>query len=278
MNKTPLSKPYALQLNEINNQLCFAALVNEEACKVIRPGHAHPEKADTTTLFPGNSHASRIHRWAKDLAEVEVRAVSTSCRSALIAASEYVQIYCEEALKLVGSVSAIPHDPPAGGADEKLRAQLKAAGAPVIDGVFDTVIYLRRRRNNLVHANGSFRADFEKHFPAGAERLTAFWAKRPTELGGFDFANRRIEVFTVEDGYAVMNLFRICLSEIDGWVAGLLPLPHVVETIVKALLVRAPGLGGDLPRLVRKTRAVLELDYSERLDAATLGPMVQAAV
>lgn len=278
MKKTPLSRPYARQLNAINDQLCFAALAYEEVRKIISPGHDHPGAADTTTLFPGNTQASRIHRVAKELPAVEAEAVSTSCRSALIAASEYIQIYCEEALKALIQAVDTPITPPPGGADEKLKAQLKASGAPVIDGIFDTVIYLRRRRNNLVHANGSFRSEFERHFPAGAARLSAFWGGRPADLGGFDFANRQIDVFTVEDGYAMMNLFRICLAEIDAWVAGLLPLPYIVETVVGTLLATGPGLRHNLPRLVRKARTVIEYDYGERLAKSTLEPLVEAAV
>lgn len=279
MKKTPLSKPYAARLNNLNDQLCFAALVTEEANKVINSSASHPATADTASLFPGNIHAPRIHRLATELPEFERLAVSTNCRTALIAASEYLQVYCKYAVHAVAPAFGGPITPePPGGKDEKLQAHLKVWGAPVVDEIFETVVYLRRRRNKLVHADEQLSPADESYIASAAPRLKAFWSTRPADLGGFDFANRQIDVFSVDDGYAMMNLFRICLHEIDSWVAAVLPLPHVAETVARSILAHSPGLRGDIPRLVRKARSIIMLDYGGTFSPSTLEPLVRMAL
>jgi len=150
MNKTPFGRGCGARLTAINDQLCFGAFAAEELNRTII-AHADPSATTTAAAFPSNSHAARIDRRLADLPTFEARATDTLCASALIAASEHVQAYFKTARatirRLTGTLSPVTQ----GGDDERLQGLLIALGAPVAAEVFDTVIYLRARRNRLVH-------------------------------------------------------------------------------------------------------------------------------
>lgn len=283
MKKTPIAAPYSRRLNDINDQLCFGALGAEEISRVTATVAALPSGATTVTLFPGNSHASRIHRKAEDLPAFERGAVNTACLSALIAGSEFMQAYCEAALSAARQLTGLPATNGGGGREERLQAQLAAWGSPIAGGIVDTVTYLRRRRNCLVHADGALSLDLSTWFaagpvpPGGPSALATFWSGRPVDLMGFDFADQAIDEFRVEDGYAIMNLFRICLVEIDAVVASVLPVGSVVAMEAQQLVARAPHLKGDWDRLTKKVGGILELNYGAGHNTAALRPMVRLA-
>jgi len=111
----------------------------------------------------------------------------------------------------------------------------------------------------------------------GAQRLEHYWKGRPTNLLGFDFHNQALDHFRAEDGYAMMNLFRICQTTIDQWVASSLPLNGVAEEIARDAIVRQPALRNDIPRLNRTTRALVKRDYGQQISEAMIDAPVRAA-
>lgn len=275
MKKTPWGRACDVRLTAINDQLCFGAFASKELNRTIA-ARGPPKDITAAAAFPSNPHAARIDRRLVDLPQFEQSAVNTLCASALIAASEHIQEAFRTSRAELRRLTNTSAQTPIGGEDEKLKAQLTACGAPVVDEIFETVVYLRLRRNRLVH-EGPLNATWQQYFAQGAGNLERFWSGRPTNLLGFDFHNPQLGAFRVEDGYAMMNLFRICQNTIDGWVAACLPARAIAEGIAKRLIREDRGLRHEVPRLMRKTRALLELEFGGALNAQELENAARAA-
>lgn len=278
MKKTPLGAACDAQLTAINDQLCFGAFSAEELNRVI-VAQALPSDTLTPVAFPSNTHASRINRRLADLPDFEVRTTNTLCASALIAASEHMQAYYRAATDELTRLTGMAPPVVQGGDDVRLQAYLVALGASVTPEVFDTVIYLRQRRNRLVHL-GPLNAWFLQFFASptgGAAGLKAYWRGRPTKLSGFDFANRDLDQFTIKDGYAMMNLLRIGLNTIDSWVAAQLPIDLIAEEIAREVIATEPGLRNETPRLAKKTSALMKIRYCTTVTAAQIDASVRKA-
>lgn len=276
MKKTPAGVACDARLTEINDQLCFGAFSTIELSRIIAALN-HPPETLASIAFPQNPHAPRIDRRLEDLPEFQGQAIRTLNASALIAASEYVQAFFRSSSTTVHRLTGTASPLKQGGEDEKLRDQLVALGAPVVPEIFDTVIYLRLRRNRLVHEGplGQWLDDF---FDAGVgNRVKAYWGTRRTKLFGFDFLDRDLGRFTINDGYAVMNLLRICMKTIDGWVAAQLPVAKLADEVARDLISRYPGLRNEIPTLTKRTRRELESLYGTKVALAEIdGPVRKA--
>jgi hypothetical protein len=277
MIKTPHSKPYADRLNAINDQLCFGAFLADEATAAMVPVIAAAPLTYTSAAFPANAHASRIHRELGDLPDFARQAMSTLCGNALGMGSEHLQTYCAEIRSAgyawLGGAPINPKD----GEDEQLRDQLALWGVTGLDEIFETVIYMRRRRNHLVHARDTIASAMKTFLAARAAPLDAFWAVRPVKLRGFTFTNPDLDTFTIDDGYAVMNLMRICLSEIDAAFAALLPVDPIAVDLANDRVAAAPHLRSNIPVLIRKVCADLDLQYGRKYSPRVIAPALAAA-
>lgn len=264
--KTPLAGRYLRKLDGINDQLCFNAFAAEVVAGEVTPMAAQEPDTFTTAAFPDNPHASRIHRRLAELPAFQTDAISQACANSLQAGSEHLQAYFDEVRKLgvaiLGGGVGTRDDE---GDDERLQRQLKAWMAACPGEIFETAIYLRRRRNHLVHLHEEPASEMRNFLGSGAARLTRFWAKRPIDLMSFDFANQALDRFRIEDGYAVMNLMRVCLRDVDAAVAANLPVEALARRAATEILGRDRQLRGSPALLARKVRTTLQMDYGAQI-------------
>lgn len=276
MKKTPMGAACDARLNEINDQLCFGAFAAVELNRVVT-AQAQPSGTMTPVAFPSNPHATRINRPVGDLPAFEATATSTLCASALIAASEHMQVYYRAAMMELRRLAGAPAPTVEGGDDDKLQELLTGLGAPVIPEIFQAVIYLRQRRNNLVHY-GALKPWLKDYLDKrGATDLQAYWGTRRTKLFGFDFRSRDLRSFTIHDGYAMMNLLRIGLKTIDGWVAAQLPIDPIAEEIAREIVSLEPGLRNEVSGLTRKTKAYMAARYGASVTLTQIDAPVRRA-
>jgi hypothetical protein len=268
--KTPLAGRFLEKLDGINDQLCFSAFAAEVVAAEVRPLAAAQPDAFTTEIFHGNPHASRIHRRLADLPAFQADAISQACANSLQTGSEHLQAYFDEVRKLgvhlLGGEVGVRNDE---GDDERLERQFQAWRAPYPGEISATAIYLRRRRNHLVHLHDEPASEMRNFLGSGAPKLTKFWAKRPTDLMGFDFSNRALDRFRIEDGYAAMNLLRICLREVDAALAAVLPIEGLARQASIDILARDRRLRGSPSALARKLRATLQMEYGAQVSEQT---------
>ena len=261
--KTPLAARYLRKLDNINDQLCFNAFAAEVVAGQVTPMVMVEPEAFTTAAFPGNPHASRIHRRVAELPTFQAEAMSQACANSLQVGSEHLQAYFDDVRKLGvgllgGEVARRDDDE---GNDERLHRQLKAWRGTCPSEIFETAIYLRRRRNHLVHLHEAPASEMRNFLGSGATKLIKFWGKRPTELLGFNFAASALDRFPIEDGYAVMNLMRVCLRTVDAAVAAVLPVEGLARRAAGEVLNRDGKLRGAPSNVARKLRETVKMDY-----------------
>ncbi len=257
--RTPIVAPFRKKLDMINDQLCFGAFYAFEASLQL---HDQSVASFTTDAFPHNPYASRIHRRVKELAEFEEIYLNQSALMAMQAGVETVQAYFCAVRKHTAALHKIDMSSGESADDEALHEQIISINCRTTTELFETAVYLRRRRNHLIHQLSEPSSEMKKFWKAGgAQRLDEFWLKRPAELFGFDFSNRALDAFRIEDGFAIMNLLRICMLEIDRDVAQSLPRDALLEEIEKSVLSEKPHLKGDNNRLRNKVLSRLQRDY-----------------
>ena len=243
----------------VNDQLCFGAFYAFEASQQLRN---HSVASFTTDAFPQNPFSSRIHRLISEMVEYEETYFNQSALMAMQAGVEIAQAYFKAVRKHAATLHRLDLNSGASADDEALHEQMRSISYHTTPELFETVVYLRRRRNHLIHQLEEPSSEMKKFWKNGdAQRLNSFWLERPAELFGFDFYNHTLDAFRIEDGFAIMNLLRICMLEIDRDVAQSLPRGAVLEEIEKSVLSEKPHLKGDKNRLRRKVLSRLRCDY-----------------
>lgn len=257
--RTPIVGPFRRKLDMVNDQLCFGAFYAFEASLQLRDQSV---ASFTTDAFPQNPFASRIHRRISKMVEFEEVFFNQSALMAMQAGVEIVQAYFSAVRKHSATLHKLGMHSGASADDEALHEQMRSISCRTTPELFETIVYLRRRRNHLVHQLEEPSSEMKKFWKSGdAQRLNEFWLKRPAELFGFDFMNYTLDAFRIEDGFAIMNLLRICMLEIDRDVAQSLPGDAVLEEIEKSVLSENPHLKGDNNRLRKKVLSRLRRDY-----------------
>jgi hypothetical protein len=173
---------------------------------------------------------------------------------------EIAQAYCAS---LIGMVSSVFEGEPKKNEpdDAALQRLMSDWGFSGHIEFLDTLIYLRRRRNIVVHMVEKLPPEMKAFLSGGAKRLAAFWQTRPANLMGFDFSNPNLSDFTYADGFAIMNLLRICLSEIDAIFMKGIPAEHLVRELRAIVVKKSPSAAGNSSTLARKISRLMLDDY-----------------
>jgi hypothetical protein len=76
--------------------------------------------------------------------------------------------------------------------------------------------------------------------------------------------------------FAIMNLLRICVREIDVLFASTLTLEDVIGTTVEGIIAGKPGLKSNHSKVVSKARSNIKMNYGERFPLSTVTKIVES--
>ncbi|MEP3948104.1 hypothetical protein [Ascidiaceihabitans sp.] len=264
--RTPLLKSFRNRLDIANDQLCFSAFYAYEASQLVSAKAAKQPDSFTSEVFDRNPFSSRIHRCMNDMANFQTEFLAQASATALHVGVETLLAY----MSAVRSHSSSLHGGEASSMgnpeEEELLKHLQDVSCILEKELFDTTSYLRRRRNHLVHMLADPTNEMKRFWNKGACFVTDFWSKRPAQLFDFDFFSQDLAEFTIEDGFAIMNILRIIMSDIDRAIASSLPQDAVLKEVTHRTVDRSKHLLGNHGRLIRKIRALAVLEYGLDLD------------
>lgn len=266
--RTPVLDDYRLQLDAVNDHLCYGAFYAFEASQnILQKASKQPDEF-TTQLFPSNPYSERIHRPVTDIINFEEKYLNQSAAIALQTGMEVVQCYFKKVRKFAANFHNIESANTSEPEDELLLTQMTLMKCEFQKEMFDTIVYLRRRRNHCVHMLQNPTSEMEKFWKNDAELLNQFWKIQRTNLLDFDFSNEELTAFRIQDGFAIMNLLRVCMSVIDSNIAINFSIQDIIADATKRVLLDSNHLRGDQERCIRKVKGLVMRDYGKRLETA----------
>lgn len=240
MDRTPIGKKFIEELIKVNDQLCYSALLHHEfEGATLDHAKSSPDEF-TSSIFPSNPFSERLYRRAKDLPAFSLQSRTTGFRMAVIVGYEHVLAYLEEAQAFRARRKPSPEDSIYDDAPEdqifnKLTNWLPQSPNK---GYFTTLGYFRHMRNTFAHGHVGPSKEFSAFAAQHSHSLRKFWSNGVTDLGGFDFKSAQSKTLSADTAFAIMNLFRICLREIDSLLASTLSLEDVLGPTVGGIIER----------------------------------------
>jgi hypothetical protein len=143
------------------------------------------------------------------------------------------------------------------GSRSKLTQKGRDNEAPSIN-LINTLKYLRLRRNHFIHAtDDALSAEMTKLIRHSSSQLQAYWSGKSSILG-LSFLSTNIGTFTPDEGITLIKLVRVCIEEIDAYIASFVKVEQVIRDINLQLLKKRPELKEltqhSVDRRIRKIR------------------------
>jgi hypothetical protein len=263
MDRTPIGRKFIHELIKVNDQLCYSALLHHEF-EVLASHHAKSSPNDfTVSIFPTNPFSKRINRRANDLPTFGSQSRITGFRMAVIVGYELVLAYLEEIQEFRARSKPTPEDSIQEDAPEDQVFNKLAKWLPQSPnkGYFSTLGYFRHMRNSFAHGHEGPSKAFAAFAARYSHLLNRFWSNGITELNGLDFKSAISKELSAETAFAIMNLFRVLLREVDAMFASTLSLEDVLGSTVAEVVTRKPELKRNPSKAVSKVRAIIKFDY-----------------
>jgi hypothetical protein len=277
MNKTPIGTKFVGELAKVNDQLCYLALLHHEF-EATMTHHERSSPADfTSDIFPKNPFAARIYRRADELPTFGRESRTTAFRMAAIVGFEQTLAYLEEIQAFRAGVKPSPEDSIRADAPELQLLKRLEGWLPVSpkSGYFTTLGYCRHMRNSFAHGHDKPSKEFAAFAAQHSHSLNKFWKNGITELNGFDFKDLESRKLSPERAFAIMNLLRICVREIDSMIASTLTLEDLLQPIVKEIIRKKPDLNRFPSRVASKVRATVTRQYGKEFSIAFVTPLIE---
>jgi hypothetical protein len=266
MKKTPVASKYLNELVKVNDQLCYSVLLHEEFEETILKHAELSSNLFTSSIFPSNPFSERLYRRGKDLPLFAKKSRITGLRMAVIVGYEHVAAYLDDVQRFRARIKASPHDTiRADQVEQQVFSKLEHwLGKPPDKGYFVTLGYCRHMRNSLAHAYDTASRELAGFAATHSHELGKFWENGRTDLQGLNFREATEPELTPDMAFGFMNLFRICLRQIDSMFAATLVLEDVLADTVKEIVERRPDLRWLPAKTSPKARAVIHARYGER--------------
>lgn len=272
MLRTPIRTKFSKQLIRINDQICFAALGRREFGETIdRLAQASPEQS-TTTVFASNPYASRLHRKIEEIPTFAAKSEQIELQMGVIAGCEHAIAYLKEIEVFRAAVKPGPADALKADAieDRLLQKLAEWLGTAPVKGPYLTLGYLRLLRNHYGHVNEVKTSAFTKYIANYAHYLQTFWNNGRTDIGPLIFRTLPDGPLSPEACFAIMNLLRICIEEIDADFVRTLTVPDVLEHMVAQVHERDKPRSNDPEWFTKRVRAAIFGAYGEEPDAVAV--------
>jgi len=216
--KSHILRRFESKLEEMNDQLCYFLFSDVEVNNIFSEITLDVSDSFTTEIFLENEFSKRLHIKVGALAELRNKSFHTLVSMSVIASVEYLLSFLEEIeefrAQIIPSVhDAIKHKEP----EEQFKLKLTSwLGNEPENGIIKTIKYLRLRRNHIAHAREDLSEGYRSLIKNDSNYLNIYWSKKTTELKGFDFAKKSYAEFEPNEVFALINLSRICMREIDS--------------------------------------------------------------
>jgi hypothetical protein len=261
ISKTPHRNPHLASLAKVNDQLCFYLFADAELTTQLLAGADKHKDDYTSQVFPENGYARRIHVTMSELISFQIQQLNQMLGMNFAFGVEQLLLYIENTLDFWGktnSVTVCITEP----IEECLEQFSKTnATVPLASSVLKTLKYLRLRRNHFIHAGENLSSEMIKFLKHDAKRLQNHWSTK-TNILGMSFTTTDIRCFTPDECITLIKLMRVCIEEIDTYVASHVNAGTVIRFLDKQLLERLPELrvisDATIERRVRKIKKMAQ--------------------
>jgi len=254
--KMPHRNELLSALARVNDQVCFVLFLDSHVGPELQQLAADRPRDFTPTVFPNNMFAERIYVPVGRLPQFRSEQLITSLGVSFAFAVEQLLLYIEIAIRHWVEVNGITCQ-----ITEPIDACLqscvvKGAKKAIDSNLIKTVKYLRLRRNHVIHAASELTAEFVKSLKYDGPVLQKHWGAKTT-IQAVDFSSDAVRTFTADETISLIKLVRICVEEIDNFLAGELEGEQVLKLLERDLLDRQPELKAKGPAIAaRRVRKV----------------------
>jgi hypothetical protein len=239
--KTPHRSESLSALARVNDQVCFMLFLDSHVGPQLQELAASRPGDFTPTVFPNNSFAERIYVPVGKLPQFRSEQLVTTLGVSFAFAVEQLLLYVETAIRHWVEVNGISYkltEP----IDACLQACVDKEAKKVIEpNLIKTVKYLRLRRNHVIHAASALTAEFVKTLKYDGPVLQNHW-KSKTTIPAVDFSSEAVRTFTADETISLIKLVRICVEEIDKFLAGELEGAQILKLLERDILRHHPEL------------------------------------
>jgi hypothetical protein len=279
MAKTPFRKLYIDKIDAINDQLWYHLFTAEELNKSFANFSDEAKDLYTTDLYAGNRFSRRIHIFVKDLPRFQRYNINLSFGAFYTATYELSKGYIKDVFGILKSFNALHayNWNNMTEAERNLHLLLTRSGLPIPNQIyFDTLKYLRLRRNHFTHIAPGISPNFQNFIAAQGTALNLFWRNLHV-INHLDFTALNIQLFNQELSVELIKVIRICINGIDEHIAGLLNQNSIVESVVRREYAAGRVRMNTYIATQRANRInrIIDLEYGLNIGIPIILPFVQ---
>lgn len=272
MAKTKFQKEYIKRIDALNDQLWYFLFTSEELNRQLSNYSAKAKEVFTTDLFQNNQYSKRIHVKATNLIshqdENKKLTFGSYFSTCYEIASNYIKDIFDE-LKTINNLSAYTwnnqKEP-----EKNLKSLFTNNGLSLPPTyIFDTFTYLRLRRNHFTHIIETPNNKLTTFVSSNGSSLNNKW-RTPGVVQSIDFTSlTNISSFTQEETIDLIKVLRICLFELDEYVASILNTTQVIKRLVteefgsKAVKMNSEVRSERNKKIIYKARTLFGLVVNE---------------
>jgi len=235
MNKTPYQKPYLTRIEALNDQLWYFLFANEELNSGLSRFSPKVMEYFTTDLFYSNKFSSRIHVKAKDLKTHQAKNQQLTFGAYFSNAYEISINYIRDIFELLkeNNSLAIYQWNISDAAESNLLNLFTKNGLTFSPQyILDTLSYLRHRRNHFTHIHTHPNTRLLAYIAAHGAGLATKW-KSSGVVSHVDFLSQNnLNNFEVEETIEFFKLLRICIEELDAYIASVMDESAFIHRLV----------------------------------------------
>lgn len=234
--RTELQKPYIKRIDALNDQLWYYLFTSEELNRQLANYSNKAKEVFTTDLFLHNPFSKKIHVKAINLQKHQDENKRLTFGSYLSTCYEIATGLVKDLFdKLKATNSLVHYSWNNSKEPEKNLKELfiKNALALPHNYLFDTLTYIRLRRNHFIHIIQIPNPKLSGFIGSTGNSLNIKW-KNTNVVKDVDFNSLvNLSDFTPEETIELIKILRICVIELDAYIASILDLNEVVKQIVE---------------------------------------------
>lgn len=265
--KSQILRTFELKLRDINDQFCYFLFADVEVNNILLELESNVSDSFTSEVFSENNFSKRLHIKVSALPEFRNKSFHTLVSMNVIAAVEYLLSFIEGIQEFRSEVTLSNYDTPKNiKAEEMLEINLTNwLGKKPESAIIRTIKYLRLRRNHIVHVQKDLTKEYRSLIKNDSRQLNTYWSERTTKLNDFDFAKESSLEFEINEVFALINLSRICMREVDTAVLSTISEEMLVNYELSIFLKNNQLNGIELDRTAHKFKSFLRHQYGKEI-------------
>ena len=268
--KSQILRKFESKLEEINDQFCYFLFSDVEISNIFLELAPDISNSFTTEVFPKNEFSNRLNVEINALSEFRNKSFHTLVSMNVIASVEYLLSFIDE-IESFRSEIMFSGEPEINSniTEEQLEIKLTNwLGRKPESAIIKTIKYLRLRRNHIAHVRKDLSKEYYSLIKNDSNHLNTYWSKQSTKLNGFDFSKESCLEFDVNEVFALINLSRICMREVDATILSTIPKEAIVKYELLRFLENKKNKGLELDTQSRKLNVFLRNKYGEEISCS----------